>query len=106
MSVRTAMISVVIRKDAVHRIYEGGISKFKEEHKIFHPKFEDENLMVYSFMGPMDVQFFTDDLIKLGFTLEKDKKFVDMAVVEFFPTLECDWLKFNESTCEYEMAKS
>jgi len=102
MSIRTSMISVVVRKDSVNRLCDGGVEKFKEAHKIYHPQFEDENLLVYSYMNGMDVEHKCEELKKYGLKLEQDNKFVDMAVVEFFPTLECDWLKLDEDTGEYD----
>lgn len=96
MAVLVEAISVIVRRDAIERYFNGGWDAFQD---IVPNKTlcTDNELARVGFMMPSDVGEFVDMLVKEGLTFVADDKFVDVAVVDQQkgPTLPTKWLEFG-----------
>ena len=96
MAVLAEAISVIVRRDAIDRVYPSGWAGFLDD----VPNASlctDGELARVGFLQPPEVKKFLDALSSRGLVVEAEDKFIDVAVVDQQrgPTLPCDWLEFG-----------
>ena len=96
MAVLIEGISVVIRRDAIAGKLDGGWQCFIRNVPN-RTLCYDDFLASVSFMSPVDVENFCNNLVEMGLSLIENGHFADIAVVDQREglTLPCDWLQFR-----------
>ena len=66
-----SFISIVVRIDALDRVYNGGFEQYKKDNKrsiklAIEDERLDENLLCYSVMGPRDAKSIVSEFLNLG----------------------------------------
>ena len=95
MAVLVEAISVIVRRDAIDKRFQGGWREF--ENVVPNCTLcADDELVRVGFMSPPDVEAFVRHLEKGGLTFVKNGQAVDIAVVDQMrgPTMPADWLEF------------
>lgn len=82
-------MTVVLRKDAIDRVYPGGREAFRQS----HPHDEDEHLVALSFMASSYVETFESSLAAIGFVRGRDYAIGEMFHGEL---LACDGVRFRQ----------
>ena len=95
MAVLVEAISVIVRRDAIDRQFQGGWHEF-ENVVPNSTLYADDELGRVGFMSPPDVETFVRYLEEGGLTFVKNGKPEDIAVVDQMrgPTMPADWLEF------------
>jgi hypothetical protein len=96
MAVLVEAITVVIRRDALDAKYPGGFTAFQQQAPFLASRdtlVTDGELVGISFMSPVDVRGFCDDMGRLGFSSPGEP--VDLVVVDQHsgPTVPCEWIE-------------
>lgn len=105
MSVLVECISVIVRREALDRLYPGGAAAYERDCP--NDSFcADDQLTRVGFMTPVDTQAFIDRLVARGFVFVDENGFRDIAVVDQMtgPTAPCDWLSFGKHVAGFTMA--
>jgi len=95
MAVLVEAISVIVRRDAIDKRFQGGWREF--ENVVPNRSLcADDELARVGFMTPTDVEAFVRYLEKGGLTFVKNGQALDIAVVDQMrgPTMPADWLEF------------
>ena len=95
MAVLVEAISVIVRRDAIDRQFQGGWHEF-ENVVPNSTLYADDELGRVGFMSPPDVETFVRYLEEGGLTFVKNGQALDIAVVDQMrgPTMPADWLEF------------
>jgi hypothetical protein len=94
MAIRIAFINLIIPIENIEKHYSGGFTQYKKdnENRFVH----DNYLVMKGAMSPWDMESHAKDCEAFGLVgvVEKDgvKHWQDFCVVEWEPTLPCDWL--------------
>jgi len=99
MAVLVEAISIITKRDAIQHRMIGGWDRFMEMVPN-HTLCFDDHLARVGFMGPPDVEKFSNRLQRSGLRFFHNSGFVDFAVVDQRegPTARCDWLVFSHIT--------
>ena len=95
MAVLVEAISVIVRRDAIDRLYSGGWDSFIKT--IPNQSFcTDDELTRVGFLSPDETEAYIDELFTGGLRYLVDGKAQDVCVVDQQrgPMVECDWLEF------------
>jgi hypothetical protein len=95
MAVLVEAISVVVRRDAIDRAFDGGWRAFVS--RVPNATLcTDNQLARVGFMDPNAVQKFVDGLQAAGLVFLRSDLCIDIAVVDQQrgPTMPCEWLEF------------
>jgi hypothetical protein len=95
MAVLVEAISVIVRRDAINRSYDGGWAGFLS-HVPNNTLCADHELARVGFTDPKTVEHFINDLRRHGPVFLSNGKSIDIAVLDQQrgPTEPCDWLEF------------
>ena len=93
MAVLVEAISVIVRRDAINRSYDGGWAGFLS-HVPNNTLCADHELARVGFTDPKTVEHFINDLRRHGPVFLSNGKSIDIAVLDQQrgPTEPCDWL--------------
>jgi hypothetical protein len=96
MAVLAEAISVIVRHDAIERLFRGGWSMFRI-HFAMRSMCSDDQVVRLGFMDPSSVEACVQELERHGLTFMRQNKCIDFVVVDQQrgPTTPCDWLEFE-----------
>jgi hypothetical protein len=96
MAVLAEAISVIIRHDAIERVYAGGWHQFLEHFPI-RSLCSDSQIVRLGFMEPKAVEACVRELQSQGLVFLRGGMCIDIVVVDQQkgPTEPCDWIEFD-----------
>ena len=104
MAVCTEFINLIVPIQVIKDKYPGGWEQCLEDHKnkINRSVWFDEHLFHDGTMNPMDMESLVERWGKLGFECIGHRVgnpyWKDVCVVEFGPTMPCDWIAVDRKT--------
>jgi len=106
MSVLVEAISVVVRFEAIERLYPGGWAEL-ERNPPNKTLCCDRKIARVGFMTPADVGEYVRALEGRGFVFIEDGKFVDIAVIDQQQgfTMPCNWLELRRVPLDNDLEK-
>jgi len=93
--------TVIVRRDAIARLQKGGWTEFEKRlARLTHCY--DDDIVAVMFTMPWDIDAFTKGLMRDGYVMHRDNKFIDFAYVDQIRglMLACDWLETTTGTID------